>query len=216
MTPEPKLTFTLLSDGSSDKVLTKILTWIIKQHLSDVPVLAKFGDLRRIPNPPKKLEERIQAALEYYACDILFVHRDAEKHSLEVRKHEISEAWQRIESVNSKIYMVAVVPVRMTEAWLLFDEESIKIAAGNPNYHDDLSLPSLQHIEKLPNPKADLYELIKKASNLHGRKLGKLKTSQRVHVLVDNIADFSPLRNLPAFQKLEDEIKNVLNKHYPS
>lgn len=159
MTPEPKLTFTLLSDGSSDKVLTKILTWIIKQHLSDVPVLAKFGDLRRIPNPPKKLEERIQAALEYYACDILFVHRDAEKHSLEVRKHEISEAWQRIESVNSK--------------------------------------------------------MIKKASNLHGRKLGKLKISQRVHVLVDNITDFSLLRKLSAFQKLEDEIRDVLNKHYP-
>ena len=193
MTPKSKLTFTLLSDGSSDKVLIKILTWIIKQHLSNVPVLAKFGDLRRLPDPPKKLEERIQAALEYYACDILFVHRDAEKYSSEDRKHEVAEAWQRIKSVNSKIYMVAVIPIRMTEAWLLFDEESIKIAAGNPNYSDNLLLPSFQHIEKLPNPKADLYELIKKASNLRGRKLGKLKISQRVPYSLTILLIFHPL-----------------------
>ena len=210
MTFKSKLTFTLLTDGSSDKVLIKILEWLIEQHVSSVPVLAKFGDLRRLPNPPKKLEERMQAALDYYFCDILFVHRDAEKQSLEDRTQEIINAWNSIRNVNPKTVMIPVTPVRMTEAWLLFDEQSIKTAAGNPNFSGTLSLPSLQRIEKLPNPKADLHKLIKQTSNLQGRKLAKLKIPQRVHLIADNITDFSPLRQLSAFRKLETDIKTTL------
>ena len=208
-----ELIFTLLSDGSSDKVLTKILTWAIKQYLPDVAIRAKFADLRKIPGPPKDLEGRMKATLDYYTCDILFVHRDAEKQSPENRIHEIIEIWRSIEHSSNNDHTIPVVPVRMTEAWLLFDEESIKIAAGNPNYSGGLSLPSVRRIEKLPNPKADLYSLIKTASNLQGRKLAKLKIPPRVHVLVDNIEDFSPLRQLPAFQKLEADIKTTLT-HY--
>ena len=210
MKPRPELTFTLLSDGSSDKVLTKILTWVIKQYLPDIPILVKFGDLRKLPDPPKSLEERMRAVLEYYTCDILFVHRDAEKHPLKSRVDEVTEAWRKIKESTSTESMITVIPVRMTEAWLLFDEDSIKIAAGNPNNSKSLSLPPFQWIERLTDPKATLYQKIREASALHGRKLAKLKIPNRVHVLVDNIADFSPLRALPAFQKLEEDIKTTL------
>ena len=211
MIAKSELVFTLLCDGSSDKVLVKILTWIIRKQLTNVSIRVEFGDLRKLPNSPKKLEERMQKVLEYYPCDVLFVHRDAEKHSLESRKQEVIEAWRKIKNTTiSDDNIIAVIPVRMTEAWLLLNEESIKIAAGNPNNKNSLSLPSLHHVEDLPNPKAVLHQKIKEASNLQGRKLAKLKIPQRVHVLVDNITDFSPLRQLSAFQKLEKDIKTPL------
>ena len=129
------------------------------------------------------------------------------------RVQEIENAWNSINSIYPRNSIIPVVPVRMTEAWLLFDERSIKIAAGNYSYSDSLPLPSLQKIEKLPNPKATLYELIRNTSNLRGRQLAKLKISQRVHVVADNITDFSPLRQLPAFRQLEEDIKHTLTKY---
>ncbi len=132
---------------------------------------------------------------------------------METREHEISEACRDLDGITFGNNVIAVIPIRMTEAWLLFDTESIKIAAGNPNYRENLSLPPYQRIERLPDPKATLYDLIRSASNLRGRKLAKLKVPERVHVLADNITDFSPLRNLPAFQKLEEDIQTALTNH---
>ena len=215
MSLKSELKCTLLSDGSSDKVLVQILDWVIRQHSTNVPPLVRFGDLRKLPNPPKSLKERIQIVLKYYPCDILFIHRDAEKDTIQARENEISEACHDLKNATFGRNTIAVVPVRMTEAWLLFDVESIKIAADNPNYRGNLSLPSLQRIEKLPNPKATLYGLIKSASNLRGRKLAKLKVPERVHILADRIEDFSPLRQLPAFQKLEEDIKTTLANYQP-
>ncbi len=158
----------------------------------------------------------MRVVLEYYTCDILFVHRDAEKVSLENRANEVVEAWSKIKDSITIDSMIAVIPVRMTEAWLLFDENSIRIAAGNPNHRSSLSLPSPQQAEQLPDPKATLYQKIKEASALQGRKLAKLKISQRVHVLADNIEDFSPLRQLSAFQKLETDVRATLTKYLSS
>ena len=75
MISSAKTTFALLSDGSSDKVIINILEWLIKQYILDASVSVEFVDLRRLLNPPKSLEDRMQAALDYYNCDILFVHR---------------------------------------------------------------------------------------------------------------------------------------------
>jgi hypothetical protein len=120
---------------------------------------------------------------------------------------------EEVDDLGQSASMIAVIPVRMTEAWLLFDEDSIKIAAGNPNNSRSLSLPSLQQAEKLPDPKAILYQKIKEAIALQGRKLAKLKIPQRVHVLVENIKDFSSLRYFTAFKKLEADIKEALTNH---
>lgn len=38
---------------------------------------------------------------------------------------------------------IPVIPVRMTEAWLLGHELSIRSAAGNPNGSENLELPDL-------------------------------------------------------------------------
>jgi hypothetical protein len=39
---------------------------------------------------------------------------------------------------------IPVVPVRMTEAWLLADEFAIRSAPGNPNGTQSLDLPDLR------------------------------------------------------------------------
>jgi len=83
-----RLDFTLLTDGSSDAILIQPLTWMLHQHFS-FAINGTWADLRRLPNPPKTLRDRIAAALDLYPCHLLFVHRDAEGETLDRRVTEI-------------------------------------------------------------------------------------------------------------------------------
>ncbi len=51
-----EFTYTLITDGSSDRALEPILTWLLRQFLKEnVAIQSEWADLRRVPNPPKKL-----------------------------------------------------------------------------------------------------------------------------------------------------------------
>ncbi|MHC5935013.1 hypothetical protein [Nostoc sp.] len=206
-----ELCYTLLSDGSSDKALMPILTWLLRTNLVDCAIQSNWADLRRLPKPPKKLLPRIINSLELYPCDLLFIHRDAEREPREKRITEILEALE--EAVKKSVVMpphVCVIPVRMQEAWLLFDEAALRKAAGNPRGRQPLQLPDIRRLEQLPNPKDILYGLLCEASELTGRRLKQFSVNERVHRLAELIDDFSPLRALSAFQLLETEIQQVI------
>lgn len=169
-------------------------------------IQADFADLRRLPSPPRNLSSRIHEALKYYPCDVLFVHRDAEDQDPELRYREIQEAMESLDASITKPQYVCVVPVRIQEAWLLIDAAAIRRAAGNPNGTEDFALPAVGVIESIADPKALLYDLLKAASELKGRRLKKLRPEKYVRLIAENILDFSALRQLPAFRRLEADI----------
>lgn len=204
-----ELRYTLLSDGSSDKALLPLLTWLLRSHLVECAIQSTWADLRRLPKPPKTLLPRIIHSLELYPCDLLFVHRDAEKEPHEKRVVEIQEAISQVKSVQVPPF-VCVIPVRMQEAWLLFDEAALRRAAGNPNGHQVLDLPDVAKLEELPNPKNILHELLRQASGLSPRRVKRFSVNECVHRVAELIDDFTPLRSLPAFMMLEAELKKVI------
>ena len=155
----------------------------------------------------KDLKNKILRALHFYPCDILFVHRDAEKEPSDRRREEILLALSALK--RSEPY-VCVVPVRMTEAWLLFDEGAIRRASGNRNGKQPLMMPNLPKLEELPDPKEYLTDLLRHASGLTGRRLKDLNLSHAASQVALGIGDFSPLRSLSAFRKLEEELAQVL------
>ncbi|BAY27949.1 hypothetical protein NIES2100_77760 [Calothrix sp. NIES-2100] len=206
-----ELCYTLLSDGSSDKALIPILTWLLQENQIECAIQSNWADLRRLSKPPKTLSARIISSLDFYPCDLLFIHRDAEKELPEKRIAEIREAVE--ETVIKTVTMpphICVIPVRMQEAWLLFDEAALRMAAGNPHGRQPLQLPDLDRLEKLPDPKDTLHGLLSQASGLTGRRLKQFSANERVHRLSEIINDFSPLRALSAFQVLETEIQQVV------
>ena len=127
------LKFTLLTDGSSDQVLIRHLEWLVHRHLPQTTtVQSEWADLRTLREKPIGLAERIQRAIELYPCDVLFVHRDAEKQDPQLRYDEIAAAVRSIPVFAESLVWVCVVPVRMQEAWLLFDESAIRRGRGEP------------------------------------------------------------------------------------
>lgn len=171
-----ELTYTLVTDGSSDASLKAVLEWLLKANGVSCAIQGEWEDLRRMPRPPKTLEARISAAVALYPCEVLFVHRDAENASRHVRRSEIAAAVQAatFEEGRPPVW-VSVIPVRMQEAWFLFDEIAIRRAVGNPSGRVTLHLPSLDKCEDMADPKTRLYETFREASERGARRRAKLR-----------------------------------------
>ncbi len=202
--------FTLITDGSSDKILLPVLKWLLKTWLPDVSLQERWVDFGSLPNRPITLEGKIVRAIQTYPCDILFIHRDAEREPFQQRVQEIEKAYQQAKIYlpnDSLPYHICVIPVRMSEAWFLFNENAIRQASGNPNGKIKLHLPAIKEIEDMPDPKKELYALLEHSSELTGRKLKNFNPAKQIHRMAENIDDFSPLRALSAFQRLEADVR---------
>lgn len=192
------LRYALLADGSSDRVLLPLLAWALRQQR---PLLA-FAQPEVVARRGRGLEDTVLDTIGSYGLDLLFVHRDAERTDREIRRREIP--------ANERV--VAVIPVRMTEAWLLLDESALRLAAGNPNGRVPLSVPPLSRLEALPDPKAILRDLLVLASEATGRRRRRFDDQAARQRVVELIEDFSPLRHLPAFEAFERELETGLNR----
>ncbi|NER38350.1 MAG: DUF4276 family protein [Oscillatoria sp. SIO1A7] len=207
-----ELNYTLLSDGSSDKAFEFVLTWLLRNCGVECAINFEWVDLRQLPQPPKKLPDKIKTSLDLYPCDLLFIHRDAEKEPRQKRITEIKEAIEEARKLVEVPPAVCVVPVRMQEAWLLFDESAIRKAAGKPRGKQPLQLPAMDRLEQKPDPKQLLHELLRQASERKGRALKKLRVDPLVYQVASFIGDFSPLRALSAFSALEEDIQRVVRE----
>ena len=61
-----------------------ILRWLLRER-STAAFEQNWADLQRWKHRPLKLVQKVEAALDLFPCDLLVIHRDAEK---EPRAHE--------------------------------------------------------------------------------------------------------------------------------
>lgn len=198
--------FTLLGDGGTDAALKPVLEWVLSRadRARDEGFAVEFS-LGRFGKPRHgALAGKIECALVEFPCDQLFVHRDSEGHDPRPRYAEIDAA-SRLTGFDR---VVRVVPVRMTEAWLLLDEAAIRRVAGNPAGRVTLALPLVSRLEALSDPKQVCNDLMTTAADLTGRRRQKFTRDselawRRVR-LASLIADFTPLLALDAFRDFHD------------
>lgn len=196
--------YTLVSDGSSDRILIPILNWLLEVVCPDYAIQPKWADLRWLKNPPNALGDRLRTAIDLYPCDLLFVHRDAETQEPDERRRQIMDA---LDESGVELPAISVVPIRMSEAWLLLNEMAIRTAVGRPTGKVQLLLPKFDQIEAIPDPKERLFQALRDASESTGRRLANLNPHALRHRVAELIDDFSPLRRLAAFQRLEEDLR---------
>jgi hypothetical protein len=100
----------------------------------------------------------------------------------------------------------------MSEAWLLIDEAAIRMAAGRPGGRTPLELPKLHQLEKLPDPKTRLEQLLRLASESTGRRWRRFDFDAARLRVAELITDYSPLLKLTAYKRLENDVKSALKK----
>ncbi len=198
------LTATLIVDGTSDRTLLPVVQFLLDEW-SPWPHRILFAE--GLHNGP--LTTRLPRALQLYPCDLLFIHRDAETAAAATRHQEIELAARQIAKPPSHI---SVVPIRMTESWLLLDPQAIRAAAGNPHGTTALHLPPVRSIEKLADPKAKLFEALITASDRTGRRKRQFKPEAARHRVAE-LMDFSSLRQMPSFVHAETQVKQFFENH---
>jgi hypothetical protein len=187
-----------LGEGTSDSGIAGHVRRIATEQGLDVVITDPL--VERLPPPPRrtvagKLQGIKNLGGEY---DLVVVHRDADRDGRTPRLDEIQKA---IDKVMPEVVHVPVVPVRMTEAWLLLDERAIRQVAGNPNGRTRLDLPAASKVESVPDPKARLRAVLVQASELSGRKLDKFKGrfDNHRHQLVERIEPDGPINQVQSW-----------------
>lgn len=199
-----RVTATLVTDGSSDKLLVPLIELLFAEHSEFAyQVNCAVG----LPPVTRGLKARIDSALQLFPCDFLFVHRDAEGEDASFRQKEIEASWL---DKGQTAVLICVIPVRMTEAWLLTNHQPIRSAVGNANGTESLGLPTAKDIESDSDPKATLFEALKKASGLNATRKRRFNPHQYRHRVSEHTDDLEPLRKLRSFRHLEVQIQRHL------
>jgi len=199
-------------------MLVAPIRWLLNDIDDGRELLFDFIDLRGLPTVARTLSERIQTVLQQNAYDLLLVHRDAEKEGPSKRQAEVrdalAQALERMATAERRgrtgVPVVPVVPVRMSEAWLLFSERAIRRAARNPRSTVELDLPVVGRVESIPDPKDILHRASVVASGASGRRLEKFRPEVRVHDIQNWITDWSPLDETSAFRALREDLQAVI------
>jgi len=206
--------FVILGEGTSDSMLEYPLRWLLSHH----GFLEKYefdnSKVLNLKSNSLKTESKVQALLACTQPDVLFIHRDGDGAGYEARKAEIVNAC----SYENSVKCIPVVPVKMLESWFLSDLNAIRIAAGNPKGHAEIHLPNFKQLEQISNPKEKLFDYLRTAADLKGRRLKKFKPHKARRLVAEEIKSFRPLLDLPSFSELSQEIQQLvsyLNKPLP-
>ena len=161
-----------LGEGTSDSGITVHIQRIATE--CGVEVVITDPQIERLDRPSTKtVAGKLRAVKDIGGVyDLVVVHRDGDRAGRKARVAEIEKA---VTEVMPGAVHAPVVPIRMTEAWLLLDERQIRQVAGNPNGKIELRLPAVRKVESIPDPKALLRETLCRASGLNGRRLDKFK-----------------------------------------
>ena len=192
-----QLAYAVVADGGTDRLLVPIIQWAVHRLDPGVDILEPEF---------RKRKGSVTEFLAAYRNEamLLFVHRDSENVTLDERLREFHTL--------DRQDVVPVVPVRMSESWLLFDGTAIAKAASAPSAQ--VPVPPIAQIENIPDPKSRLDQLLFQAagapSGRRGRNFQRTIVNRRVSV-AEYIVDYSPLENVSAFRRFQE----VLAERYP-
>lgn len=195
-----------LREGTCDSGIVPHIEAIAADH--DLDVAVTDPELDRLPKPPGlAVEDKLRAVLDVGGVyDLIVVHRDADNQGVAARIDEIAAA---VCAVSAEVPHVPVVPVRITEAWLLTSEDELRRVAGNPKGRISLDLPPVGALERIADPKELLRDTLAKASGVSGRRLDQVRKrfSQHRRQLLDRSG---PVTRLSSWQHFVTGIENGL------
>ncbi|WP_080042371.1 DUF4276 family protein [[Actinomadura] parvosata] len=199
-----------VAEGSSDAPLAGIVESLFAAR--GVALRLSAPDFERLGKVSKDVASRVEAGIRLMGGlqpDVVVVHRDADNAGMEARQQEVREAVKRVGYTNA---CVPVIPIRMTEAWLLLDEQAIRHVAGNPRGRAGLGLPKVHEVEALSDPKSYLRQCILKAAEVTGRRRESVakRFPQHRRQLLDRLNCNGEVVRLDGWRALLESVEEVV------
>ena len=159
----------------------------------------------------------LSAAREACKNNALNVHSDADdKTTHRAQKERIQPGFDLVLKSTEKVceHLIPLIPVQMTEAWMLADREALLYAIGVFGKPQGLRLPNASEVERDANPKHTLNEIVRQAnlnrsSSKRSSYRRKIDISDRYEYLAGRV-DLSKLALVPSYQTFRDDLIEVL------
>lgn len=149
---------------------------------------------------------------EYF--HVICVHCDADSDSeKKVLKNKIQPSLELIENeiqANCK-NIVAIIPIYMTESWMLSNPKLLASKIDSSMSYSDLGLPKISKIESISNPKQLITDAIR-ISVLNGRRRNSRLSISQLYSPISKEIKIEDLRNLNSFISFEKRCEDVLKK----
>ncbi|MCK2242866.1 MULTISPECIES: DUF4276 family protein [unclassified Crossiella] len=201
-----------VAEGTSDLPLAGIVESLffargISLHLSSPDYLLLAGKVE------KDIRSKLVAGVQLVGKepDIVVVHRDSDNVDPEKRREEIVRG---ADAAGISSDVVPVIPVKMTEAWLLLDEFAIRQVAGNPRGRMDLGLPKIHEVESKADPKKILSECLVRAADATGRRRKTVvdRFSNHRRQLLERLDPNGAVTRLVSWQSLLNDIESTVDR----
>jgi hypothetical protein len=215
------LVIAFYAEGTTDiRFLSKIILRtteqiILNRSQSIISVLEPFPiEVEKMGN---RVQEIRQAAAKAYGYNILIIHADADYEIDEKAfKERINPGFESVQLDKTEEEfckdLLAIVPVQMTEAWMLADKEALKEELGTQKNNRELGLSfPLKQVEKIANPKSKIQEIIRIAFKdlpIHKRRI---QISSLYSPLGQQVS-LDILEKLPSYLKFKTNLTNILIK----
>ena len=141
---------------------------------------------------------------------VLCVHTDADDATDEnTFDCKINPAFTAVQDTNDDLCknLVAIVPVQMTEAWMLSDKDLLKSEIGTNKSYEELGIDKFP--EAYSNPKRTLEAAIRIArQDLTKRRRRELTVAELYSPIGHKVA-LNTLENLPSYQKFNEAVRGA-------
>lgn len=163
-----------------------------------------------------RAEAILQAARQSWGYQLLLIHSDADSRTAEAALGDriqpgLDLVAQQDDQTALCRQMVPVVPVTMTEAWMLADAATLYRILGTAQPNDSLEIPtSPAEIERLADPKEHLNQILRNASATRSRRRRKSRTVGQLYEPLGEQINLAELSRLSAYQRFQADLETAL------
>jgi hypothetical protein len=160
-------------------------------------------------NIREKAKQYASQAVEQGAMVLCF-HADADNKTDENSFNErINPAFDAIKSDKRDLCkkLVAIVPITMTEAWMLADKELLKKQLCTDKSDSELEID--KHPESFSNPKETIKKAINKARESITKRHRKKLTIDDLYSPLGTTIELSKLESLSSYKKFEKAVRDI-------
>lgn len=154
----------------------------------------------------------IRSGVASYGVMALAMHADSDKDSYEERLyHKFSPVMKSLASSPEECnVLIPIIPVRMTEAWMLADKELLKEEIGTVFPDNELGLDKKP--ESVSDPKKLIEDDLRLISSGNPKKFRTIEISELYSALGSKVS-LQKLRLLPSYCKFVDSIRDALRQY---
>lgn len=204
-------------EGTTDtRFLKEIIQTVFEETAYECSTDVEIEDVRIVDVPKTTfvetmLEASRKAAIDY-GMSVLCIHADSDARTIEdVTNNKFNPLVEALNEVDNENYcksIVPIIPIQMTEAWMLADKELLKEKIGAKNKQNiDLG------IEKSPESYADPKETIKDAIRIaQAEKVKRKRNELTINDLYEELGQsisLNDLREIPSFCVFEGSVKSA-------